>query len=146
MVCEIGPADAADAPALARIAALTLREAWSEVAYRELLARPLCLAWTARGAPDGVVGFVVGRRVLDVVEVHSIGVAPAWQGRGLGGRLLDAFLGRARREGAVRVHLEVRESNAPARALYRGYGFRPEGRRRRYYADGEDALLLGAAL
>ena len=104
MTCEIEPAGTDDAPALARIAALTLREAWSEVAYREVLARPY------------------------------------------GGGLLDAFLGGARREGAVRARLEVCESNAPARALYRGYGFRREGRRYRYYADGEAALLLGAPL
>ncbi len=148
MTCEIEPAAAAaaaDAPALARIAALTLSEDWSEVVYREVLARPRALAWTARDA-GRVVGFVVGRRVLDEVEIHSIAVIPAWQGRGLGGDLLDTFLGGARRDGAVRARLEVRESNAPARALYRGYGFRREGRRHRYYADGEAALLLGASL
>ena len=145
MACEVEPAGTDDAPALARIAALTLREAGSEVAYREVLARPYALAWTAWHA-GRVVGFVVGRRVLDEVEIHCIAVTPAWQGRGLGGGLLDAFLGGARCEGAVRARLEVCESNAPARALYRGYGFRREGRRHRYYADGEAALLLGAPL
>ena len=42
--------------------------------------------------------------------------------------------------------LEVRESNAAARALYARSGFAEEGARPRYYADGETALLLGAEL
>ncbi len=41
------------------------------------------------------------------------------------------------------VTLEVRLSNAPARALYQRFGFRPVGIRPRYYSDnGEDALIM----
>ena len=40
--------------------------------------------------------------------------------------------------------LEVRDSNAAARMLYRQLGFAEEGRRSAYYRDPEeDALLLG---
>lgn len=38
--------------------------------------------------------------------------------------------------------LEVRTGNAAARALYAGAGFAEVGRRRRYYTDGEDAVLM----
>ena len=39
--------------------------------------------------------------------------------------------------------LEVRPSNAPARALYAHYAFRQVGVRKKYYQDnGEDALIL----
>jgi ribosomal-protein-alanine N-acetyltransferase len=39
--------------------------------------------------------------------------------------------------------LEVRESNAEARALYGAFGFEVAGRRRAYYTDdGEDALVM----
>ena len=38
--------------------------------------------------------------------------------------------------------MEVRDGNAAARALYRSAGFAEVGRRRRYYPDGEDAILL----
>jgi ribosomal-protein-alanine N-acetyltransferase len=41
------------------------------------------------------------------------------------------------------VFLEVRESNAAARALYARFGFREGGRRRGYYRKPvEDALVL----
>jgi ribosomal protein S18 acetylase RimI-like enzyme len=38
--------------------------------------------------------------------------------------------------------LEVSASNQAARALYESLGFSKAGRRRRYYADGADALIL----
>jgi ribosomal-protein-alanine N-acetyltransferase len=41
-----------------------------------------------------------------------------------------------------RVQLEVRASNQPARALYARAGFVVDGRRPRYYPDGEDAVLM----
>jgi hypothetical protein len=45
--------------------------------------------------------------------------------------------------GATLVTLEVRLSNAAARRLYQGFGFRPVGVRPRYYSDnGEDALIM----
>jgi ribosomal-protein-alanine N-acetyltransferase len=44
--------------------------------------------------------------------------------------------------GAVAMFLEVAEGNAAARALYGAAGFAEAGRRRRYYADGGDALVL----
>ncbi len=153
---EIGTVDAADADELAGIAARTLREAWSAQAFRELLRRPRARALAARSSASairadpalrlGVIGYVLGQRLIDEVEIYSLAVDPDWQRSGLGRRLLAQYLERMRREGVSRVSLEVRGSNAPARALYRGAGFRPEGRRPAYYADGEDALLLGAAL
>lgn len=47
-----------------------------------------------------------------------------------------------RRDGAESVLLEVRASNAAALHLYDSLGFERVGLRRRYYADGEDAVLM----
>jgi ribosomal protein S18 acetylase RimI-like enzyme len=56
--------------------------------------------------------------------------------------LLDAAL-RDETAGGVRTALlEVRASNLAARAFYASSGFVAVGRRSRYYADGEDALLM----
>ncbi len=64
--------------------------------------------------------------------------------------LLDSLLRAAAADGAVRVVLEVGESNAAARRLYAGAGFAVIGRRRGYVhrADGtrEDALVLAAGV
>jgi ribosomal-protein-alanine N-acetyltransferase len=57
--------------------------------------------------------------------------------------MLVEVLADAVRSGARTATLEVRESNAAARALYEGLGFRVEATRRDYYQHPrEDALVL----
>ena len=74
-------------------------------------------------------------------EVHTIGVDPDHQGRGIGRALLEGLLGAADGIGAV-TYLEVRTDNASALALYRAAGFVVVGTRRRYYASGADAYTM----
>lgn len=91
------------------------------------------------------IGFSLSRTVADESELLLLAVVPGRHRQGIGGRLLDDFMQRARAEGAGRVHLEVRDGN-PAVDMYRVAGFRPVGRRRNYYhaRDGQrfDALTL----
>ena len=57
--------------------------------------------------------------------------------------ILVAMLDRAVELGAAVATLEVRVSNVVAQNLYRKYGFKQVGLRRRYYSDsGEDALIM----
>jgi len=67
----------------------------------------------------------------------------------IGRRLLEQFVEQARAAGVRRVHLEVRDGN-PAVQMYRRAGFRPAGRRPKYYrgSDGRqyDAITLAHAL
>ena len=73
-------------------------------------------------------------------EVHTIGVDPECQGRGIGRRLLDNLLAFAH-HGAV--FLEVRTDNAGAIALYESVGFVTVGLRKRYYrVSGADAYTM----
>ena len=45
------------------------------------------------------------------------------RGSGLGRELVEAALERAREHGCVRIVLDANETNAPALALYRSFGF-----------------------
>jgi ribosomal-protein-alanine N-acetyltransferase len=82
----------------------------------------------------------LGRKPPFEYEVHTIGVDPAYQGQGIGRRLLDELLKFA--DGGV-VYLEVRTDNEVAIALYRGRGFEQVGLRRRYYrVSGADAYTM----
>lgn len=97
---------------------------------------------------DGVTsGIAAVMHVLDESELLEITVQPAMQGRGYGKALLAQAIALARRNGAVRMFLEVRESNARARKMYTSFGFEETGRRKNYYPteDGrEDAILMTA--
>jgi len=131
-----------DAAALARIARETLPEAWSEESIRASLARPGCRALLIE--PER--GFALGWRADDEAEILTLAVAKDSRGQGLGRALAVALLDRLRADGARSVSLEVRRSNAAALGLYTSLGFAPSHVRPRYYRDGEDALVLGAAL
>ncbi|GAA4405435.1 ribosomal protein S18-alanine N-acetyltransferase [Quisquiliibacterium transsilvanicum] len=106
-------------------------------------------AWvfeSAAGAPAGIVGYAIVMWLPDEIHLLNISVDAAFQGRRHGRAMLDWLCGDARARGARSILLEVRPSNAAARALYAARGFAQVGLRRGYYpaADGarEDALVL----
>lgn len=62
--------------------------------------------------------------------------------QGIADELMRALIAQWNDLGGTALLLEVRESNAPARALYLKYGLREVGLRRSYYHDPvEDAVL-----
>jgi ribosomal-protein-alanine N-acetyltransferase len=116
---------------------------WPAVAFNRELASSHNHYVAARAAGQ-VVGYAgisrLGRKPPFEYEVHTIGVDPAFQGQGIGRRLLDDLLKFA--DGGV-VYLEVRTDNEAAIALYRSAGFAQIGLRRRYYRiSGADAYTM----
>ncbi len=119
-------------------------EAWTGPQCAGLLPMPgVWLSLALDGAE--VIGFALGRVVADEAELLLLAVRRTIQGRGVGQLLLDRFTAIAKRRGAQRLHLEVREGNRAIR-LYKRAGFSEIGRRKNYYngRDGEvyDALTL----
>jgi ribosomal protein S18 acetylase RimI-like enzyme len=82
-----------------------------------------------------------GRQRLGVNIDHVATVRNA-RGSAYPDPLRAALLAEAAKRGAMDLFLEVAEPNLAARALYAGAGADEVGRRRRYYADGADALVL----
>lgn len=73
-------------------------------------------------------------------EIHTIGVDPAFQGQGIGRKLLSRLVEFA---GGGTIFLEVRTDNVAAIALYESEGFTRMGVRKRYYrASGADAYTM----
>ncbi len=98
---------------------------------------------------QALVGYGVLMPGAGEAHLLNISVARDWQRQGHGRALLDFFVARSRELRATALFLEVRPSNAAARALYAGQGFRELGRRPHYYpavAGREDAILMGRQL
>lgn len=135
-----------DAPRCAELEKLLFPEddPWSERAFRD----EVRMGHLYRAARDGdtLVGyaglaFVAGPPQAEA-EIHTIGVDPSHQGRGIGRTLLRELLAVADAESAT-VFLEVRTDNAVAKALYESEGFSVVGLRRRYYRpSGADAHTM----
>jgi [ribosomal protein S18]-alanine N-acetyltransferase len=119
-------------------------EAWTAPQCAGLLPMPGVWLVLARDSV-GVIGFALARQVADEAELLLLAVRRAAQGRGVGKLLLDRFTADAKKQGADRLHLEVREGNHAVK-LYEDQGFSLVGRRRNYYSgpDGGcyDALTL----
>lgn len=110
-------------------------------AVRGELARPWTRAWVVRER-DEVAGYLVTWHVADELHVMNVATGPAHRRRGIGRALMDAAVDYARSHRIQHVLLEVRRSNRPAIALYRGLGFFAMGIRARYYPDDEDAVEM----
>ena len=100
--------------------------------------------YLAARADDKLVGYGgiarLGRKRPYEYEIHTIGVDPAYQGRGIGRHMMTELLEYAS-DGTV--FLEVRTDNEPAICLYESLGFVNVGLRRRYYrASGADAYTM----
>ena len=93
---------------------------------------------------DGrVLGYVGLMYVLDEGYISNVAVHPAARRQGIGDALIDALTEKAEELELAFLTLEVRESNAPAIALYAKHGFHPVGKRKNYYdAPKEDAVLM----
>jgi ribosomal protein S18 acetylase RimI-like enzyme len=77
-------------------------------------------------------GRLVGAAVLltegDALWLETVAVAPAWQGRGIGRRLIDFAETEAARRGLPRVRLYTNAAMTANRALYPRLGYRETGR------------------
>jgi ribosomal-protein-alanine N-acetyltransferase len=101
------------------------------------------LAARVDGRLVGYAGLaLLGRPPYLEAEVHTIGVDPDHQHRGIGRRLLRALLAHADAQQAT-TYLEVRTDNRTAIELYLSEGFEVLGTRRRYYQpSGADAYTM----
>jgi GNAT superfamily N-acetyltransferase len=58
-----------------------------------------------------------------LINVHDLAILPEYRGQGIGRRLLDGVVDKARQLGCCKVTLEVHEGNARAKQMYEAAGF-----------------------
>lgn len=130
-----------DFDALARLEAAWSSEPWSPSAFADFCACPgsAVLLFEEDGTPQAYASY---RFCADYAELINLAVAAPLRRRGLARALLTSVLCHLQDEGVQSLTLEVRESNAPARALYESLGASAVGRRKNFYrAPMEDAIL-----
>ena len=142
----IRPARAGDVDALAAVEEDAFGpDAWSREQVADELAGATRHVAVAE-ADDEIVGYAAISVAGDAADLTRIVVADPHRRSGVASELLIALHEAARQAGADRVLLEVAASNVAARELYRAHGYVEISRRRAYYADGDDALVLARAL
>jgi len=113
---------------------------WPSESYAKLAASPGGVLLVCETSAH-LVGFVAARQIADEAEILNIAVHPNFRRKGVASALLLAALDNFRRSAVMRVFLELRESNLPARALYERHGFVPAGLRKSDYRDPTEHAL-----
>ena len=141
-------AQQADIPAILEIEWECFREdSFSIEQFAYLISRSKGTFYVMMEA-DRVIAYVSllfhgGTRYL---RIYSIAVHPDCRGRKLGQLLMERTIETAFDCRAVKITLEVKESNTPAIKLYMKNGFIPVGVKPNYYHDGSDAIYMQRTL
>ncbi len=90
---------------------------------------------------DVVVGYASYSVVTDEAELIRIAVLPDHRGSGVGAEILTKSYNYIS-ELAKSLFLEVSDANISAIKLYTSFGFREISRRKRYYSDDSDAIIM----
>lgn len=90
---------------------------------------------------DDILGYAIFHLMGPDSELLSIATNDSHQRAGIGTALLNAGIAHLDFENGDKMFLEVREGNTKARRFYEKHGFEPYAERKKYYADGEKAIL-----
>lgn len=120
-------------------------EAWNIHQLSSMLNMPyidLLIAYAKNGQ---AAGFAITRTIAEEAEIMLIAIAPEFQRKYIGSRMLERIISTCRNSGVTQAFLEVRSNNG-ALDFYQKYGFAPVGCRENYYHGSEnnryDALTL----
>jgi [ribosomal protein S18]-alanine N-acetyltransferase len=138
---EIAPVRLADLPAIVRIEETSFPAPWRREFFEEELGTPGRMNLVARREGE-VAGYLFATWLFDEMHVNKIAVIESQRRRGIADALMDRCLSFARANGIETVALEVREANDVAQSFYAHLGFERTYVRKRYYPDGESAVVM----
>lgn len=143
MKYDIVPMTADHLDQAAEIERICFSDPWSRQMLSEHLENECnrsLAAWDRDGVLLGYVGLLA---VLDEGHITNLAVHPEYRRRGVASALLDALDRLAVERRMAFLTLEVRASNAAARALYAKHGYEVVGCRKNYYEHPrEDAVIM----
>lgn len=129
-------------PQVAELETICFADPWSERSVASELENPLS-CWLVAMDGETLAGYVGSQTVLGETDMMNVAVRPDYRRQGIAENLILALIAALRARESHCLTLEVRDSNASARALYEKLGFSEIGRRRNYYRNPkEDALIL----
>lgn len=139
---EYRPMTEEDIPHVIEIENQCFSQPWSaEAMLRELRENAKMARYMVACADGRVVGYGGYWQIFDEAHITNIAVKPDEKRKGYGKALLSFVLDEMKDVGVSKVTLEVNEKNVAAIRLYESFGFRPAGRRKKYYEGVDDALI-----
>ncbi len=133
---------AAHVAQVAQLEKICFSDPWSEKSVSSELSNSLSL-WLVALDGETVAGYIGSQTVLDETDMMNVAVHPDFRRQGIAEALVTELVAQLKQMESHSLTLEVRASNAPAKALYEKLGFTLAGRRPNYYRiPKEDAYIL----
>jgi ribosomal-protein-alanine N-acetyltransferase len=142
MIALIRPASFDDISSIVEIENKTNQMPWSKAQF--LSSMEVGHYSVVMHKDSDILGFAIYSPIIPESHLLNIAIDPAYQGKGLGDKLLQQIILQNRTIGVKTISLEVRVSNLPAINLYEKRGFHKDAIRPDYYSGSpkEDALLM----
>ncbi|MBQ8314955.1 MAG: ribosomal protein S18-alanine N-acetyltransferase [Lachnospiraceae bacterium] len=130
-----------DVAAVAALEAENFSRPWSYDAFLKILSDENYIVMIAK-KEDAFLGYCVLLCTGEEADITNVCTAPKARGKGVATGMLTALMEAGKSRGVTEFFLEVRESNAPARALYTKLGFEEIGLRKNYYEEPREHAVL----
>ena len=88
---------------------------------------------------EKLVSFLIGQDTVDSINILLLATEKEFEKKGFAGALVKEL---AEKFKGKKLWLEVKESNSCAIKFYQKNGFKPVYTRKKYYKDGENAIIL----
>ncbi|WP_074381011.1 ribosomal protein S18-alanine N-acetyltransferase [Bartonella doshiae] len=132
---RIAPLQADDSILLHKIHKLCFVHAWEKQVFDNFLKDHSIFGYKASPIvqPDKILGFCLCRLILDEAEIITIAVHPHYHRQGVGTLLIDNIFLHLHHQRAIKLFLEVEETNLSALSLYQRFEFQKIAKRLAYY-------------
>ena len=114
---------------------------WSKDALLNLI-RQQNIIFRVMLLDDEVIGYYSFQKVFDEGYINNIAIKREYQSKGYGTKLFKDLIERAQKFEVKALTLEVEDDNERAIKLYKKFGFIEEGRRKNFYLNKKDAIIM----
>ncbi len=91
---------------------------------------------------DELVGVITATKSFEDADIEGIVTKNQFRNRGIASTLMNRLIEELSKSKVKNIFLEVRESNSVAIALYKKFNFKLISQRKKYYSNGENALIF----
>ena len=91
---------------------------------------------------NDIVGFGGLWKSVDDIHITNIVTKKTLRNKGIGNAILNELINQAKNFGYNIITLEVNENNTPAISLYKKFGFKEVGIRKKYYNNIDNTIIM----
>lgn len=137
---KIVPMKQEDLDQVMAIEQVTFKDAWKRSFFEQTLKRKNSFSFVVK-ENNRVIGYMNAWQVEDEMNLDNIAVAEIYRNKGIGSQLMSKLIEISKENRCKKIFLEVRISNIAAQKLYQKFGFERLYSRKKYYPDGEEAIV-----